>query len=243
MKKYFLLASKDGCIIVKKEKKILNTHFGRIDLSKIKIGRKVKSHLGKEFIVLKPSLRDFLEKIAKRGAQVILPKDMALILAYTTPKPDSLILDAGTGSAFAAIYLANFIPKGKVVSYEIDERFFKLAKENLKEIGLKNVVLKRKDATKGFDEKNADLIILDLKDVIKVIPHAFESLKSGGYLIIYCPTVDELLSVCKELEKYSFFERKIVENIVREWQFRKTLRPKTMGLMHTGFIVIARKLS
>jgi tRNA A58 N-methylase Trm61 len=41
----------------------------------------------------------------------------------------------------------------------------------------------------------------------------------------------------------NYFENvKIVENIVREWQYEKTLRPKTKGLIHTGFITIARKI-
>jgi len=61
-------------------------------------------------------------------------------------------------------------------------------------------------------------------------------------LVVYSPTVNHLFKVCKEVKKFEFTEMKILENIVREWQFEKTLRPKTKGIMHTGFITIARKV-
>jgi tRNA (adenine57-N1/adenine58-N1)-methyltransferase len=236
----YLLLSKDFKIIVEKEKKI-STHLGILKLKNLKEGKRIKSHLGKEFFVVKPNILDLIEKM-KRGAQVILPKDIAIIIAYTGLMPEWKVLDVGTGSAFSSIFFANYLIKGKVVTYEKDERFYKIAKENIEFSGLKNIKLVKKDFLKGIKEKNFDLILLDFEKANKAIRVTYNALKIGGYLVVYSPTVDHLLKVCKEMKKFSFAEIKIVENIVREWQFEKTLRPKTKGIMHTGFITIARKI-
>jgi tRNA (adenine57-N1/adenine58-N1)-methyltransferase len=237
----YLLLSKDFKIVVEEGKSKISTHLGNIDLKNLKKRKKIKSHLGKEFFVVKPNILDLIEKM-KRGAQVILPKDVAIIIAYTGLMPYWKVLDVGTGSAFSSIFLANYLTKGKVVTYENDERFYKIAKENVEFSELKNIKIVKRDFLKGIKEKDFDLILLDLEEANKAIKIAYKSLKVGGYLVVYSPTVNHLMKVCKEMKKFDFTEMKIVENIVREWQFEKTLRPKTKGIMHTGFITIARKI-
>jgi len=213
----------------------LNTASGII---KVKKGF-VKSHKGKKFLVTEPSIKDLLDKL-KRGAQVILPKDMAIIVAYTGLRPWWKVLDTGTGSGFSAIFLANLLPLGKVYSYEKDEKAYRTARENIQKAELKNIVLRKQDV-KQLKEKNFDLAVIDLEEVEKVLPIAFKALKPGGWLAVYSPTVDELLKVQKILKKLKIVESSAVEVIVREWQYEKTLRPKTKGIMHTGFISFARK--
>ncbi len=222
-----------------------NTRSGMIyakDLLKKKFGDKVKTHLGKEFLVIRPTIMDLIGKKIKRTAQVILPKDIALILAYTGINSDGFVVDAGTGSGYLAIFLANFLSRGKVVTYENKKEFFDTAKRNIKFSGLKNIFIKRKDVTKGIGEKNVDLITLDLQNAKVAIKHAHRSLRAGGWLMVYSPTVEHLTSVVKEIKKKGFSQMKTVENIVREWQTERTIRPKTVGLMHTGWLTFARKL-
>jgi len=202
-----------------------------------------EKHLDKKFSIVKPNIKDILEKKVKRMPQIIMPKDAALILAYTGIEPGSLIVDAGTGSAFLSIFLANYIKPGKIVTYENNRRFVKVAEENIKLSGLKNIKLKQKDITEGIDERNVDLITLDMKGVEKVVGHAYKALKPGGYLVVYSPYVEQITSVVKEIEKKDFSNIKTVENIVREWQIEKYTRPKSMGLMHTGWLTFARKVS
>lgn len=241
-----LLLSKGSSYLVKVKKEKLHTQEGIInltDLLKKSYGNEIKSHLNKKFVIVKPSVLDILERKVKRTAQVILPKDIALILAYTGIGPNGLVVDAGTGTGYLAIFLANYVRHGKVVTYEKDKRFIKIAKENIRKSGLsKFIKLKQKNVTKGIDEKNVDLVTLDLKDVNKIIDKAYKSLKSGGWLVVYSPTVNELISVIKKIKRKNFCEVKTVENIVREWQIERTIRPKTMGLMHTGFLTFARKV-
>lgn len=181
-------------------------------------------------------------KKLKRGPQIITPKDASLILAYTAIEPGAKIVDAGTGSGFLAIFLATYIRPGKVYTYEKSERFIKLARENVKISGLSKFITVRKaDITKGVREKNVDLMTLDLKDAKKVIKHARKSLKVGGQLAVYSPTVEHLIRTCKELRRQKFGYIKTVESIVREWKVGHTTRPKTMGLMHTGFLTFAKR--
>lgn len=208
-----------------------------------KFGDKIKTHLGKEFLIAKPTMLDVIDKKVRRSAQVILPKDIGIILAYTGLQNDSIVVDIGTGSGYLSIFMANFAPNGKVTTYERDRRFFTIAKENIKYSGLKNLRIKHRDATRGIDEKNVDLVTVDIKNPEKILNKAYKALVTGGHLVVYSPTADELMSVVKAVKKLKFPEIRIVENIVREWQAERTLRPKTMGLMHTGFITFVRKLS
>jgi len=179
----------------------------------------------------------------KRGPQVILPKDAALILAYSGIAPGSKVVDAGAGSGFLATFLGTYLKPGRVYTYENDERFLQIVKDNIRACGLEDVVVLRKaDVTKGIKEKNVDLVTLDLKDAKKAVKHAHKALVDGGMIVVYSPTVEHLMGVIKELKKYKFTELKTVENIVREWKTDLTTRPETMGLMHTGFLTFARKV-
>lgn len=186
-------------------------------------------------------IKNFLDK-AKRGPQIIMPKDAALILAYTGIGPGSKVVDAGAGSGFLAIFLANYVRPGKVVTYENKKRFVKIVKKNIKSSGLSKFIrLREEDVTKGIKEKNVDLVTLDLKDVKKVIGHSYRALKVGGWLVVYSPHIEQVVTVMKEIKKKNFCETKVVENVVREWKVEKTTRPKTMGIMHTGFLTFAKK--
>lgn len=240
-----LLLSEDSWHVVQIDNGKINTSNGWIDTADLKAkkyGDKIKTSKGKVFTVLKPSIIDILKKRVKRTAQVMLPKDIASIIANTGIDGDSLIIDAGTGTGYLSVFLAKLLPKSIIVSYEYDKNFFKMAVENMRSAGVWNVKVKNKDVTKGISEKNADLVVLDLKTSSKAIKHAHKALKMGGWLAVYSPTVDHLLKVTKTMGKNQFSEMKIVENIEREWQLTKTLRPKTMGLMHTGFLTFVRKI-
>src|SRR5439155_11913658 len=106
----------------------------------------------------------------------------------------------------------------------------------------KNIFLKKKDITKGISEKNVDLVTLDLQDSYIAVAKAHKALKVGGWLAIYSPHVEQVIQVTKEIKKKGFSEPKTFENIVREWKVDRTTHPKTIGLMHTGFLTFARKV-
>jgi tRNA (adenine57-N1/adenine58-N1)-methyltransferase len=130
-----------------------------------------------------------------------------------------------------------------IYGYEKNKEFYKIAKNNVTKLGLKNVFLKNADITKGIKEKEVDMVTLDMKNPEKAVGNAFNSLKPGGWLAVYSMHVEEMSKVCKEINKYDFSDIKIIECIHREWQsIKKFTRPRNYMLAHTGFLTFARKL-
>jgi tRNA (adenine57-N1/adenine58-N1)-methyltransferase len=216
--------------------------FGFFDLRKL-IGKNygIKIKIGKEnFTIVIPSIIDFLKK-AKRGPQVVLPKDSSVILSITGCSPKWKVVDAGTGSGFLTLFLANI--GCKVYSYEKRKEFYDIASKNAKNFGFKNIFLKNSDITKGIKEKEVDLVTLDMQNPEKAVKNAFKALKFGGWLAVYSMHIEEVKKVYEELKKYNFVDIKILESIQREWQSLGNLsRPKTYMLAHTGFLTFARKM-
>ena len=187
--------------------------------------------------------KNFLQKIEKirRGPAIIQKKDIGIILAYTSIDKNSLVLDAGSGSGVLSANLSRFVKK--VYSYEKSKEFFQLAKENFDFLKIKNIELKNKDIFQGIDEKNLDLITLDLPEPERVLKHAEKALKSNAYLVEYLPNITQVIAFANSVKNYSSFSiEKILENIERAWKIEPGIaRPEHQGLMHTAFLVILRK--
>lgn len=190
------------------------------------------------------SLFDFLMKGgAKRVTQVVYPKDSSLILAYTTPPVDALIITAGVGSGFLLMFLAYYCPMGRVIGYEIEPRRAELARENASKLGLSNIEIKAKDIFEGIEERDADLIVLDLQGAERLVGECFKALKPRGWLAVCSPYIEQVMSVVDEMRALNFREIKVVENMLREWEVKKfghTL-PHRWGNIHTVFITLGRK--
>ena len=210
------------------------------DLAK-KDGSVIKSSKGAEFIVFTAGFLDLFKKI-KRLPQTMPLKDIAQIVANTGINKESVIVDAGTGSGATAFSLANICKK--VTTYEIKKEYIENIKKNMKFLGLKNITLKEKDIFKGIDEKNVDLVTLDLPEPEKVISPAEKSLKISGYLVAYTIQATQMQQFCNELRKNKrFLIIKSCELIERRWKVEgKILRPHTIEIGHSGFITIARKI-
>jgi len=235
-----------GTYLVKISDRKLNTEHGTVDLfelEKKKFGDKIKTHTGKEFMIVKPNLTDVLMKKAKRLPQIVTPKDASMILAYTGISPDSLIVDAGSGSGFLIIFLANYCREGEIVTYEKRPDFCEVTRKNVELIGLKNVIVKEKNVTKGIDEKNVDLFTLDMEDAEKMIEKIYDVLKPGGWLVVYSPHIGQVINVREKIDKLNFTQIKTIENIYREWRVGRHTLPEVSGVMHTGWLTFARKVS
>jgi tRNA (adenine57-N1/adenine58-N1)-methyltransferase len=241
-----LLLSSEESYLIEVSKEDFHTRKGVIaaeELRKKRYGEGIRTHLGKEFILCEPNLRDVMEKRMKRLPQIITPKDIGLILSYTGVGPGSFVVDAGTGSGMLAITLAYHVRPGKVVTYEINPRFVRVARQNIELSGLGNIELKQRDVREGIDERNVDLVTLDLKGAEQVVEHAHRALKPGGWLVVYSPVIEQVIGVRRRINELGFCQVKTIESIVREWQFKRYVRPRTLGLMHTGWLTFARKLA
>jgi tRNA (adenine57-N1/adenine58-N1)-methyltransferase len=220
----------------------LQTDLGVIkaaDIKKAKPGDTVKSHNGTKFLVLERSFIDMMESM-RRGPAIIQLKDMAYIAASAGVRDGHRIVDAGTGSGTLTVYLAMCCaPSGIVYSYERDKRFTKLARENIKRSGLKNIKLRDKDIYDGIAEKDIDLITLDLPEPWRVDA---SKLNPGGFLVAYLPNMTQVQRFVSESDK-RLKVIEVVELIKRAWVVKdQVARPEHRLLGHTGFLVICRKI-
>ncbi len=220
-------------------KETIETDLGKVEL-KGGVGDVIKSHKNRRFVVIGPEIPDFLKK-AKRGPQTMEAKDIGFIITKTGLREGYRVLDAGAGSGFFTIYASKIVGKnGKVYSYERDSRSLKILKNNLEEIGAKNVEIIEKDVYKGIKQKELDLINLDLAEPWRVLRHAKKSLKKGGFMSVYLPNITQVQEFIK---KNKFFVDSINEILKREWVVDKNIcRPKHHMLGHTAFIIILRNI-
>jgi tRNA (adenine57-N1/adenine58-N1)-methyltransferase len=209
------------------------------DLKETKPGDCVKSNKGYEFFVSEAGFIDLYRKI-KRGAQIIPQKDIGLIITETGLTKESIVIETGSGSGASGCFLAMVCKK--VYSYEIRKDFYEVVKKNIEYLDITNMELKNKDAKLGFDEKNADAILLDLPDPWELISIAKDSLKVGGFLISYSPTIPQVMDFVEKLDE-NFSYIKTSEVIEREWEINKRkVRPMSQGIGHSGFLSFARRI-
>jgi tRNA (adenine57-N1/adenine58-N1)-methyltransferase len=171
----------------------------------------------------------------------MIAKDIGWLLANTGIDKNSVVLEAGSGSGMLTVNLARFCKK--IISYEKNEDFFKIASKNVEMLGLNNVAIKNKDINDGVDEKGLDACVLDMLDPWNSLGNVYTALKSGGYLVTYVTNVNQLSRLVEELDKNRFMHIKTAEIIEREWHVEGLkVRPKSSIIGHTGFLTIARKI-
>lgn len=182
-----------------------------------------------------------IERQYKRGPQIIMRKDAGAIVAAVGLQPNWKCLDLGGGSGFLALFLANLVPNGSVVTYEIKKEHADIIKKNIEISGFKNIKLINKPAEK-FTGSGFDLITMDVKGAEKIVKRAHKALKKDGFLAAYSPHIEQQISVIKEMEKSKFAHIKIIETIQREWtSVHGFTHPKPSQVVHTGFIIVGWK--
>ncbi len=244
--KVLLLGKSDFLVDVNRG--LFHTNHGTINLSKLigkKFGVRIKSSKGESFSALRPNINDFLDKRLARLPQIVSLKDCSLIAGFTGLSSGYRVIEAGTGSAFLTIFMANLVkPNGKIFTYELRSDFFKSAKKNIVDSGLSEFVdAKNRDISKGFRERDVDMVVLDMIDAEKIVPNACRAIKSGGFLVVYSPYIEQVKAVCNSIEMESFVDIRTVECLVRDYKITRDFsRPNTTMLAHTGYITFARKI-
>jgi tRNA (adenine57-N1/adenine58-N1)-methyltransferase len=176
-------------------------------------------------------------KKLKRGPQVLLPKDLGMIVAYGGMSKESVVIDAGAGSGFATVFFGSIAKK--VISFEERKEFAEFAAKNIKRSGFDNIELRERSIFEGFNE-TADIINLDLPNPEHIFAIDF-SLSNDGVIIAYSPHTEQVTSFVKAAREKGY-ECFTIEAIVREMLSREAgTRPQTKGLTHTGYITFARK--
>ncbi len=173
-----------------------------------------------------------------RGAAVVLPKDFGAVVAFTGLSSSSTVAEAGAGTGFMTAQLARIARK--VYSYENREEHFRIAKANVERLGLENVELVNK-SIEELGHNDLDVIFLDFKDSDELIEKMHAHLKSGGWLVGYCPNIEQAKAFhlkCNSLfsEVFTLTSHTITYSI-RDFG----CRPDNFSLTHTAYLVFARR--
>ncbi len=205
---------------------------------------------GKRMVALLPTLGEYVLKMP-RGAQVIYPKDLAMITIWADIYPGARVFEAGTGSGALTMALLRAVgERGQVVSYEAREDFARTAVKNIERyLGpVLNFTMRKQDAYEGIDSDREtglfDRIVLDLPEPWRVVPHAVKALRSGGVYLSYVPTVPQAQQTVEALQRAAVFGLiETFETLLRPWNIEgRSVRPAHRMVAHSGFITVARKV-
>jgi tRNA (adenine57-N1/adenine58-N1)-methyltransferase len=204
----------------------------------------------KTMLALRPTFGDYVLKMP-RGAQVLYPKDLALIPMWADVYPGARVFEAGTGSGALTMALLRAVgPRGLVVTYEAREDFARTAMMNIERYmgPVPNLVPLRRNAYEGInlpeDGLLFDRLVLDLPEPWRVLPYAAQVLRSGGMYLSFVPTVPQVVQTVEALERAAVFGMvETFETLLRTWSIQgRSVRPDHRMVAHSGFITVARKI-
>jgi tRNA (adenine57-N1/adenine58-N1)-methyltransferase len=205
---------------------------------------------GKTMLALRPTFGEYVLKMP-RGAQVLYPKDLALIPMWADVYPGARVFEAGTGSGALTMALLRTVgPRGLVVTYEAREDFARTAMTNIERYmgTVPNLVPLRRNAYEGIelleDGIPFDRLVLDLPEPWQVVPHAAHALRSGGVYVSFVPTVPQVQQTVEALERAAVFGMvETFETLLRTWSIQgRSVRPDHRMVAHSGFLTVARKV-
>ena len=217
-----------------------HTSFGYISKKDLQSKKGiVKSDKGKEFFLIDPTFPDLWGNLV-RGPQVMIQKDIGVIIAKTGINKNSKIVDAGGGSGSLCLSLANICKE--ITVYEINPEHYDVISKNVKLFGIKNLELKQSNIYDGILEKSLDLVNLDLPEPWQVTAHAEKALKQGGHLTVYLPNLNQVKLFIDSTKGTKIEVMETIELIERKWKIDgRIMRPEFQMLGHTGFITFCRK--
>lgn len=205
----------------------------------------VNSTKGSEYIVIRPTLEDFVVEMP-RGAQVIYPKDLGPMCMLADIGPGVKVFETGIGSGALSMTMLRY--GADIVGYEVREDFANRARKNvvsfLGEAALDRYDIHIADSYEGIDPAHGpfDRVVLDIPEPWQVVPHAEGVLRAGGILIAYTPSIMQAARV-RETLKGKWIDARTLEVLHRGWHVEgQAVRPDHRMVAHTAFLTVARFL-
>ena len=228
----------------------LSTHLGKI-LHNECIGRRYGDLLKKEkksFILLKPSVRDFLRQFRLK-TQILYSDDCAIACSIAGLTSGMKVGEAGTGSGALTLFLAHHVrPTGSVFSYDINADHIVNAQKNLTKTGLSEyITFKNQDVRLPLEESEFDAFFLDFSTPYEAIESIAPVLKSGGHLVCFVPNwgqVEETVARFRKsplyvhIDTFEITRRNFVVNPEKH-----IMRPVFRDLVYSGIFIHAIRIN
>lgn len=225
-----------------------HTHSGPVAHDQL-IGREegvlVRSSRGSRYTAVRPTLAEVVLKMP-RGAQVIYPKDLGPILMLADVYPGARVFESGLGSGALSMTLLR--AGADITGYELRTDFAARAQANVSGFlgagALERYHVEVRDAYDGIDQTGFDRVVLDLPEPWRVVKAAETSLRPGGILVSYLPTIGQVSILRDALERGGFGMAETIEILQRSWHVEgQSVRPDHRMVAHTGFLTSARLLN
>jgi tRNA (adenine57-N1/adenine58-N1)-methyltransferase catalytic subunit len=210
-------------------------------------GSWVRTSKGTRYVVLRPTLAEYVLDMP-RGAQVIYPKDLAMVMFWADIFPGARVLEAGMGSGALTLALLRAVgPAGRVISYEQREDFARRALANIQlRMGEVNTLAVRlRPVEEGLaEEETVDRAVFDLPEPWHLVEPVARVLRSGGIFLSYVPTIIQSHQLSEALRRHPGYTLvETFETLFRPWNIENTsVRPFHRMVAHTGFITVARRV-
>ena len=228
------------------EAETFHSHLGRLQHDQLiggSVGGWYRTDRGHTLLAVRPTLGDYVRQMP-RGPQIIYQKDLGNIVSFADIFPGATVIEGGLGSgALTAALLRAVGPKGKVITYEIDEAVLPKAKRNISRVipDASNLEVKIGSIYEGITERNVDRVVLDVPEPWQAVGHIADALVMGGVMLSFLPTILQVHRLGGALEqdgRYQLVES--METLLRTWHVtERSVRPDHRMVAHSGFLTTA----
>ncbi|MHA1169040.1 MAG: tRNA (adenine-N1)-methyltransferase [Candidatus Hodarchaeales archaeon] len=229
-----------------------HTHLGSFNhdslIGKYKHGSTIKFPRGK-LMVLRPVLRDFVEKYVK-PTNILYEDDASALVGLAGLKHGDSVLEIGTGSGGLTTYIANAVgPAGRVYTIDINEDHSNAARKNLSTANM----IQQVEIITGDIVKNPDIlpvssiltIFIDVPSPWAVFDRIDQILLPGGQVLVFVPNWSQIANVVAKASSMNYYFSDIFEIIRRDYKVdppKEICRPFNRQVVFTGIIARAVKL-
>ena len=222
-----LQAGEDVLFIDNKEREYLRT---------LKLGSRISLHKGsfqseeiiglpegslvyttknEPFRILRPTYAHLIPNLPRR-AQVIYPKDTAVMLLWGDVFPGAAVIEVGAGPGALTIALLRAIgPTGTLTTVEIRQDHIDMSRATVARFfgEAPNWTIQLADAYEGLPAHDADRILVDIPEPWRLLPHVAQALRYGGVFLSYVPTIVQVKALVDDLRAHPGFDAiEVMEN-------------------------------